>query len=346
MSVSLDSSPARTIALKPLAHHPTSLYIEVTKNCNEKCTMCPRTYRWANRRDNLSFEHFTHIVEQAPDLSRVVLHGLGEPLLNPELFRMVRYLKERGAYVLFNSNALALNERRRRELIESGLDEYRVSFDAATPATYKQVRGIAGLAKVKRNVLALMSLTHEVGSGPKVSLWFTTMRENVEELPGVACFAVEAGIGEVYVQRLVYFGQGLAVEEQSLYHQLATREQQALTETLQICHQHNIKMAASGGEQLTPEATQPVMLTALDEENPWQACTRPWRLSYIQANGDVSPCCFSPFTGENGGPILGNVFQQKLTDIWQGQAYQNFRQAFLTNQPPQCCEGCGAKWSV
>jgi MoaA/NifB/PqqE/SkfB family radical SAM enzyme len=311
--------------------------------------MCPRTYRWPDRRDNLNFEHFRYIVDQTLDLQRVVLHGLGEPLLNPELFQMIRYLKARGTYVLFNSNALALNQRRCAELIASGLDEYRVSFDAALPATYKKIRGIAGLAKVKRNLLALMSLIKESGQGPKVSLWFTTMRENVAELPGVARFAVEAGIGELYVQRLVYFGQGLAVAGQSLYRQLASQEQEALQETFEICRTHGIKVAASGGEQIEVQKgaeTETVMATALDEENPWQACTRPWRLTYIQANGDVSPCCFAPFTGEAGGPILGNVFETKLADIWQGPAYKNFRQAFLTKQPPTCCEGCGAKWSV
>ncbi len=345
MSITIQRSPARVIALQPLVKLPNSLYIEVTKNCNELCAMCPRTYRWPDRRDNLSFEHFTHIVDQNPELHRVVLHGLGEPLLNPGLFKMVRYLKARGAYVLFNSNALALNAGRREELIASGLDEYRVSFDAARPETYKLVRGIAGLDKVKRNLLVLTALMRERGGGPKVSLWFTTMRENVQELPGVASFAAEAGIGEVYVQRLVYFGTGLAVEEQSLFHKLAQAEQEAMAQTLQICRQHGIQVATSGGEQITPEGTTE-QVAALDDENPWQACTRPWRLMYVQANGDVSPCCFAPFTGDNGGPILGNVFEQSLKEVWQGEAYQGFRRAFLTNQPPQCCEGCGAKWSV
>lgn len=316
--------------------------------------MCPRTYRWPDRRDNLSFEHFTHIVEQVPGLQRAVLHGLGEPLLNPDLFKMVRYLKARKVYTLFNSNALALNQRRRDELIESGLDEYRVSFDASQPATYKKIRGIAGLDKVKRNLKALMTLRNERGYGPKVSLWFTTMRENVGELPGVATFAAEVGINEVYVQRLVYFGQGLAVEEQSLYRKLAEAEQTALAETTRICRENAIMLAASGGERITPngELTQAETQAEtqakqnLDEEQPWLACTRPWRLTYVQANGDVSPCCFAPFTGENGGPILGNVFEQKIEEIWQGPRYQEFRRAFLTNQPPQCCEGCGAKWSV
>ncbi len=332
------------MALQPLPELPVSLYIEVTKNCNELCAMCPRTFRWSDRRDNLSFEHFTHIVDQAPALSRVVLHGLGEPLLNPRLFEMVGYLKARGAYVLFNSNALALTPARRLALAVSGLDEYRISFDAAQPATYKMVRGVDGLNRVKRNLLALTALLRQQGGGPKLSLWFTTMRENVQELPEVARFASEAGIAELYVQRLVYFGQGLATEEQSLYGKLAEEEQAALKETQAICRQHNIRLAASGGEQPGADGWQAA--AALDEERPWSACTRPWRLMYVQANGDVSPCCFAPFTGQDGGPILGNALRQPLGQIWQGQAYKDFRQAFLSNQPPQCCEGCGARWSV
>lgn len=333
---------------QPLGPEPKSLYIEVTKNCNEKCTMCPRTFHWPERRDNLSFEHFTHIVQQTPDLQRAVLHGLGEPLLNPALFEMIRYLKARHCYTLFNSNALALSPKRRELLVESGLDEYRVSFDAARPETYKEIRGIAGLDKVKRNLQALMALIRERGHGPKVSLWFTTMRENVGELPQVAQFAVEAGIGEVYVQRLVYFGEGLAVEEQSLYRKLVAAEQEALAQTARLCYAHGIALAASGEGQISPQGQllQPQAAEALDEERPWLACTRPWRLMYVQANGDVSPCCFAPFTGEGGGPILGNVFEQKISEIWRGEKYREFRKAFLTNQPPQCCQGCGAKWSV
>lgn len=339
-----DFTIARSIILPKLKAQPASYYIEVTKNCNELCQICPRTHYWPHRRDNLSLDRFYRIVEQIEDVQRVVLHGLGEPLLNPDLFEMVRYLKKRGAYVLFNSNALALNEKRRLDLLESGLDEYRVSFDAAQPETYKKIRGIAALNKVKRNLLALTAAMREQGRGPKVSLWFTTMHENVAELPGVVRFAAEAGIGEVYVQRLVYFDKGLAVEEQSLYQKLEEKAQSALAEAYRLCLEYGIRLAASGGERVLPDGE--VLHETLDEEYPWRACTRPWRLMYIQASGEVSPCCFAPFTGLDGGPVLGNAFSQKIEDIWHGPAYLKFREAFLTRQPPQCCEGCGAKWSV
>lgn len=335
---------AHQVARLPLVRQPTSVYIEVTKNCNELCTMCPRTHHWPDRRDNLSLESFRQIVDSIDNLQRVVLHGLGEPLLNPQLFEMVRYLKERGVYVLFNSNALALTEKRRQALLASGLDEYRISFDAARPETYHKIRGVNGLPRVKRNILALTALQREqVSPKPKLSLWFTTMRDNIQELPAVAQFAAEAGITELYIQRLVYFGEGLAVEEQSLYRKLNTQAEAALQETIAICQAKGVAVAASGGERLVGEQH---LAANLDEEQPWMACTRPWRLMYIQANGDVSPCCFAPFTGKNGEPVLGNVFEQSVEQVWHGPKYREFREAFVSNTPPQCCEGCGARWSV
>jgi len=79
----------------------------------------------------MSWELFTSIVDQVPNLVRAVLHGVGEPMLVKNLPRMVRYLKDRGTYVLFNTNGTVLNERNGRALIDAGLDELRVSFDAA-----------------------------------------------------------------------------------------------------------------------------------------------------------------------------------------------------------------------
>ncbi|MFL5691326.1 MAG: radical SAM protein, partial [Ktedonobacteraceae bacterium] len=91
---------------------PRSIYIEPTSRCNELCQQCPRTLLSKEDDRDLSFEKFRYIVDQFPVLERVVLHGLGEPLLNKDLPLMIRYLKERGTYVLFNSNGILLNAKR------------------------------------------------------------------------------------------------------------------------------------------------------------------------------------------------------------------------------------------
>src|SRR5579872_2566868 len=137
---------------------PRSIYIEPTSRCNEFCQQCPRTLLSREEDRDLSFDNFRAIVDQFPVLERVVLHGLGEPLLNKDLPRMVRYLKERGTYVLFNSNGILLNEKRGQALIDAGLDEYRLSMDGATRETYAHVRGVDAFEKIWRNVGNFISM--------------------------------------------------------------------------------------------------------------------------------------------------------------------------------------------
>src|SRR5262249_1188682 len=120
---------------------PVCLYLEVTNRCNLLCTTCPRTYEELEPPADMSWDLFTSIVDQIPDLSRAVLQGVGEPMLVKSLPRMVRYLTDRGVYTLFNTNGTVLSERSGRALIEAGLDELRVSLDASTAKSFREIRG-------------------------------------------------------------------------------------------------------------------------------------------------------------------------------------------------------------
>ena len=150
-----------------IATLPRSIYIEPTSRCNELCQQCPRTLLSREDDRDLSFDNFRFIVDQFPVLERVVLHGLGEPLLNKELPRMIRYLKARGTNVLFNSNGILLNAKRGQELIDAGLDEYRLSMDGATRETYAQVRGVDAFDKIWRNVRAFIAMQQEQQVGAR-----------------------------------------------------------------------------------------------------------------------------------------------------------------------------------
>ena len=105
---------------------PVCLYLETTNRCNLLCTTCPRTYEELEPPADMSWDLFRSIIDQLPDLARAVLHGVGEPMLVADLPRMVRYLKDRGVFVLFNTNGTVLSERNGRALIAAGLDELRV----------------------------------------------------------------------------------------------------------------------------------------------------------------------------------------------------------------------------
>src|SRR5216684_5827733 len=203
---------------------PVCLYLETTNRCNLLCTTCPRTYEELEPPADMSWKLFTSIVDQIPDLQRAVLHGVGEPMLVKNLPQMVRYLKDRGTYVLFNTNGTLLNERNGRALIEAGLDELRVSLDASNAKSFLAVRGKDYFGRILRNVRGFRDLQEREGKDrPRVSAWLTGLKETIAELPAFVRLAAEIGVREVYLQRLVFFENdsiGLARPDQALYEQM------------------------------------------------------------------------------------------------------------------------------
>ena len=326
-----------------VASLPRSLYLETTNRCDSKCQTCARTFNTVEPPKDLTLGELRGIVDQFPVLDRVVLHGIGEPLLNRELIPMIEYLKGKGVTVLFNSDAITLTPARARQLIESGLDEYRVSMDAATRDTYLKIRGVDRFDRVVGNVQALVELQRTLGgAAPRVSIWFTAMRLNLEELPAFVRLAEKIGVPEVYVQRLVFYGQGLAVETQSLHGSLQEREERLLEEAERAARTAGITLRASG--LTTPRGS---LTGTAESKRPWAGCQRPWGLSYVTANGNVLPCCVSPWVAKDySGIVLGNAFEQRFDQIWNGDRYQRFRADFESDTPPDPCRGCGRLWSV
>ena len=327
-----------------VARLPVELYIEVTNRCNSRCQTCVRTFEMLEPLRDLTLDEFRGLVDQVPELQRAVLHGVGEPLLNQELPAMVAYLKKRAEspQVLFNSNAILLTAGMQEDLVWAELDEFRVSIDAAHAELYARIRGVDTFDQVVDRVGAFARRVRESGEGPRLSLWFTAMHENLSELPELVRLAHRLAVYEVYVQRLVYFGQGLARQEQSAYRSLKATEDAAVEEAEVLAAQLGVSFRASG-------ATSPrqSLVTGDGVELPWSKCSRTSTLAYITANGNVLPCCFSPFTTRDyGGLVLGNAFHQPLFDIWNGGAYRGFRAAQQTASPPEACDRCGVCWSL
>jgi MoaA/NifB/PqqE/SkfB family radical SAM enzyme len=327
------------------AADPVCLYLETTNRCNLLCTTCPRTYADLEPPADMSWELFTRIVDQLPNIARVVLHGVGEPMLVKELPRMIRYLKDRGAYVLFNTNGTVLTPRKGRELSQSGLDELRVSLDAADARTFLLVRGKDYFNRIVRNVRAFTEMqTREGLDRPRVSLWLTGLRETIAQLPDFVRIAHDIGVKEVYLQRLVFCEDaplGLARPDQALFERLSREESQHLAAAEEEATALGISFNASG-------ASEPgESLARKTNKNPWSLCRRPWAVMYFTANGRALPCCIAPFS-QNGyeNYTLGDATQQSLREIWNGPAYGAFRAALMSDAPPRCCSGCGLRWSL
>jgi MoaA/NifB/PqqE/SkfB family radical SAM enzyme len=326
-------------------HDPVCLYLETTNRCNLLCTTCPRTYEALEPEADMSWDLFERIVEQVPNIARVVLHGVGEPMLVKDLPRMIRHLKARGVYVLFNTNGTVLTAKRGRELCDTGLDELRVSLDAADAKSFLLVRGKDYFNRIVRNVRAFTAMQAREGLGrPRVSLWLTGLKETIAQLSDFVRIAHDIGVREVYLQRLVFFDRdaiGLARPDQGLFERL-TRDEAGHIETAEaLARSLGLAFNASG-------ASEPgESLTRATDDNPWSLCRRPWTVMYITANGRALPCCIAPFSQRGYENFtLGDATQHTLREIWNGPTYRDFRTRLQSARPPRCCANCGMRWSL
>ena len=323
---------------------PVCLYLEVTNRCNLLCETCPRTFEELEPPMDLSWELFTRIVDQVPSVSRVVLHGVGEPMLVKHLPRMIRYLKDRGTYVLFNTNGTLLTPRKHQEIIDTGLDELRVSVDAADAATFLRVRGKDMFDRIIRNVAAFTETQARVGAElPRVSLWLTGLKETVDQLPDFVRLAARIGVRAVHLQRLVFddLQRGMMRADLSLFEKTRADEDAAIRAAQDLGAALGVVLDASG-------ATEPgLSLKQQQEDTPWSTCRRPWSLMYFTAHGTALPCCIAPFSARGyENYTLGDASQQDLREIWNSEKYQQFRQSLLGETPPKPCENCGLRWSL
>jgi MoaA/NifB/PqqE/SkfB family radical SAM enzyme len=325
---------------------PTEAYFEVANRCNSKCVTCPITFSPQEDAKQLSLEEFINLVDQLPDLRRAVMQGIGEPLLNRQLPSMIRHLKDRDVYVVFNTNAALLTPRRQLELIDSRLDELRVSLDGSTPETYLKVRGIPAFDRVVDNVASMTRVQRERGeSTPRVSFWVTGMRENLHELPGVIDLAARIGVEEVYLQRMV-FGfndEALARADESIYDQRYRQQAEAfIDEAERRANAQGVRFRGAGA--LSPRES---IVDRKPVDEPWRECSRPLRLAYITAQGSALPCCIAPFTdAPYDSIILGNYLRDGVAAVWTGEAYRIFRERLYSSNPPAACKNCGLAWSL
>ena len=62
-----------------------------------------------------------------------------------------------------------------------------------------------------------------------------------------------------------------------------------------------------------------------------------WTTAVVTVDGDVVPCCYD----KNGAYVMGNIKDQKFSDIWHGQKYRAFRkQVMALRSPIDICRDC------
>jgi len=162
---------------------PTSIQIQTTDRCNAACAMCPYSSRVrtgpANEMPDALFTRILEGLRETGAIRSICLMLQNEPLLDRRLHERVRQIRRLlpGVFVTTVTNASLLTPDRADELLASGLDHISVSIDAATEASYAQIRKGLDFAKVVRHTEALLQRT----GGRRVNVKFLRQRANQGE---------------------------------------------------------------------------------------------------------------------------------------------------------------------
>jgi radical SAM protein with 4Fe4S-binding SPASM domain len=190
---------------------PLTLTIESTAKCNLFCPMCPRESLYFPPKD-MDIAVFKKTIDETRDfLEFAVPYGTGEPLLNPEIYDMIAYCKQKGVPAGISTNATVLTEKAARKLIESGLDSIIFAFDGATRETFEKYRKGADFEKVRRNILGFLRVKKEMRSRISCIIQVVKLKDNVQEIPELVRMWRIDGIDEVRIKKDEVHNEGTAI---------------------------------------------------------------------------------------------------------------------------------------
>lgn len=159
-----------------MLQHPEVRY-EVTDFCNAHCIMCPRELH-TREHGVMDLAAYERSIDEVTELGakRIVLTGFGEPLLDPSLDLKIKYAADKGlhTYIITNASALTVNNGRR--LLESGLDEIRISFYGMQKDTYETVMCKLNFERTFANVLCFVDTVKD--ESIKIHLSYLELPEN------------------------------------------------------------------------------------------------------------------------------------------------------------------------
>jgi len=186
---------------------PSRLFVETTTRCNLKCSMCVKqTEDCGIIEGDMPPDVFSALEPAFPSLESLVLNGIGEPLLHPELENFIRKAKAampRGSWIGFQSNGLELNEERAASLVEAGLDRICLSMDSLSEDVFRDIREGGEVQDMEKAFAALRKAKTMTGRDLQIGVEFVVMRDNAHELPEVVRWAAKQGASFAIVTHLL-----------------------------------------------------------------------------------------------------------------------------------------------
>lgn len=290
--------------------------VEVTTWCNLRCPGCNRTIQenrgtWQNK--HMSLEDFRLIVTNLPYADQIVLHGIGEPTMNPSYLDIIRAARHSGKFknIVCITNALARDVQFYEEMISAGMSSFTVSVDSLTQTIADKTRTGTQVDKLIERLAAFKE------RDLPFSVTMVASRINQDDLTRTLSKLDELGVDTVHVQPYIEFDE--------YEYALNTDE---ITRTV-----HFIREAQRG---LRRTRVNMPLLTAMVEPTQHSHCPSPWLEPGITVDGFLTPCCV-----KMDASVLG-FLDMKAMSFAQAQESTAFRR-FLSSyydSAPDFCKGC------
>jgi radical SAM protein with 4Fe4S-binding SPASM domain len=163
---------------------PEIISIETSILCNAHCITCP--HKEIKRQLNMDFSLFKKIIDEVSKYNVKEIHpfNYGEPFIYKYFIEALKYVKEKcpKTKIFVYSNGAAMNDAQMEEVVKNKLiDKANFSLDAASPETYRVVRGLDYNHTIN-NILKFIELNKKYHSGIEISVSFVINEKNEKEL--------------------------------------------------------------------------------------------------------------------------------------------------------------------
>lgn len=306
--------------------YPVHMVWLATDLCNARCLHCSSNSA-RRRADELTTEEALRLVDELADVGVVdfAVSG-GEPLLRPDLFRVVAHARRRGMAVGVGSNGAALPDRKLDRLLELGIGRLQVSLDGLD-ASHDRLRRWPGLFR-----RAVRNIHRAARRGLRVHVCCTVTSLNADELDAFVDFVVnELPVKRLNFSRFVPTGRGTdALDLPSQRWRAVAEKCVALRESLR------------GRLDVVTHLAQQVLVDETAKATPaFSGCQAGAGQGCVTANGTVQPCVLLPIP-------LGNIRARRFRSIWrESQLAGALRARRLDGRCASCtvsrrCGGCRA----
>jgi radical SAM protein with 4Fe4S-binding SPASM domain len=335
-----------------LTSYPPLIQISTGSRCNLRCIFCTeRGPRKNGVYENLSLKDFIPLTDALPYATTIQLNGWGEPLFNPEYKRIFDHIKENhpGVRIHLSTNGTLLGPAWQKRFVDYGNISLNVSINAATRETYRDVARKDLFERLMANLTAFGDRREEAGIRDKTnfSCSFVVMRQNLSEMPRFVDLAATLKANRVQFMDLMHLTRaslGYSVAGQQEETERYLRDAMARGKHHGITVGSFLNYATNDCLSVTKAKSEPAHAEIAGDQGPAPRarllpCYSPWNSLMTTMDGGVHPCCRS-------NTVLGNLRQESIAAIWNGQRYRDFRARVNSDNPPEECRRCPVKFGL